>query len=306
MHPRNTCLAPRADVDVTGTPCQSWSLMGKRKCESSYLMVAVLAWASWIRKTTPKVVIHENVLGFQVGILKDMLGDLYDIYEIRCHPFHASFALINRPRVYCILYLKKATHRVHDVNPMYDRLVRSMSSLGDASWSLIATSDELLAAENRARKRRNLQPTSALSNDWFFFTRRDDVSTLVVWMLGRLGAVWLNCFGLTPTPHQSKHHKQNEFNWSYLLTPKQQGYLQVYTAKWMEDHGTHPSDCASSCFDLSQNPAERAPPKRCKSTKLPTLKHSNNLLWFPRRKRWLLAKEQAASMGFPVYRARSH
>ena len=133
-------------------------------------MVVFLAWVAWIRKTTPKLVIHENVFGFDIGILKDVLGDLYDIDAIRCHPFHVGFNLIRRPRVYCVLYLKGAIRLVHDVKSMYARLVRSMSSSqGNASWSLIATSAELLVAENNARHRRKLQPTSAPSEDWFFF-----------------------------------------------------------------------------------------------------------------------------------------
>ena len=42
-------------------------------------MLALLAWVAWLRKSTPRVVLHENVVGFDVEILVQVLGDLYDM-----------------------------------------------------------------------------------------------------------------------------------------------------------------------------------------------------------------------------------
>ena len=79
---RGLCRAVHTDIDISGSPCQSWSLAGEQLRHNSPLVAVTLAWCVWLRAALVKLAIHENVLGFDVEILRDFLGDLYDIFPL--------------------------------------------------------------------------------------------------------------------------------------------------------------------------------------------------------------------------------
>ena len=88
-------------------------------------------------------------------------------------------------------------------------------------------------------------------------------------------------------------------DWKFLLTEKQQGYLDIYILLWKKEMKTNPTEDPGCLFDLSQDPEHRkmwSGPTRS----IPTLRHAGNILWSPRLGRWMLASELALAMGYPV------
>ena len=79
---RNLCQAVHTDIDISGSPCQSWSAAGEQLRHNSPLVAVTLAWCAWLRAALVKLAIHENVLGFDVEMLRELLGDLYDTFPL--------------------------------------------------------------------------------------------------------------------------------------------------------------------------------------------------------------------------------
>lgn len=100
--------------------------------------------------------------------------------------------------------------------------------------------------------------------------------------------------GLKPLAGQEGHSE----DWSYLLTDRQQKVLHTHQKRWMQEHGTDPAKDVCCTVDLSQS-AERSSTRRSHS--LATFRRNSSRIWSPSRRRWLLARERAACMGYPVY-----
>ena len=86
--------------------------------------------------------------------------------------------------------------------------------------------------------------------------------------------------------------------WREALTIKQQGYLNRYEALWRQRHGTDAEHSPECVFDLGDTPEYKG---ISKSSVLPTIRRRSAAWWSPQRKRWMLPREKAAGMGFPVY-----
>ena len=71
------CFCRKADLHVAGTPCVSWSLLGKRDGASGDTALAWFTWVAQRRAIQEKWILHENVEGFPVRLLCKALGDLY-------------------------------------------------------------------------------------------------------------------------------------------------------------------------------------------------------------------------------------
>ena len=162
-------LDARPDVDISGSPCEAWSSMGKRKGASSHQTVLFLVWARWVRAACPLVLIHENVMGFKIDLFEKVLGDLYEVVRLAVKPCHAAFQHVKRPRAYFVLFLKGKVKVVAALSPLYQQISGALAqlvptpSLRDIA---IASPDQLLAEENAARKGRRLAPLQEPSKDW--------------------------------------------------------------------------------------------------------------------------------------------
>ena len=91
-------------------------------------------------------------------------------------------------------------------------------------------------------------------------------------------------------------------DWTYLLTAKQQGYVDKYCAMASKRPRGEPEHVDARqdercVFDLSQSPAHMGGGR---VAELPVMRRSCCLLWSPARRRWMTARERAAVMGFPV------
>lgn len=88
-------------------------------------------------------------------------------------------------------------------------------------------------------------------------------------------------------------------DWSYLLSPAQRRLVQTLRAQWQTKHHRNPDEDLECVWDLSKSPSR----SRCSATRgvLPTITRKTVRFWLPARKRWLLRRELAAAMGYPVY-----
>ena len=85
-------------------------------------------------------------------------------------------------------------------------------------------------------------------------------------------------------------------DWSYLLSMRQRASLDEQRRRWVAKHGVEPRLDPECCFNLAQTPEYTHA-----SQSLPTFTRGSGRLWSPSRARWLLPRERAAAMGFPVY-----
>ena len=89
-------------------------------------------------------------------------------------------------------------------------------------------------------------------------------------------------------------------DWSYLLSPAQRRVKQTLCAQWHTKYHRNPDKDMECVWDLCKSPSRN----RCPANRgvLPTITRANvSRLWLPARKRWLLRRELAAAMGYPVY-----
>ena len=94
------CHLTAAYLDVSGSPCTPWPrAAGRRRLGRAHAAVTMLwAWIRVMRSQRPVILVHENVLAFDLDILKECLADLYSIQVIKVEPRHAGFFFIRRPR----------------------------------------------------------------------------------------------------------------------------------------------------------------------------------------------------------------
>ena len=57
-------------------------------------MCLLLTWCLWARAVRPWVLVHENVVGFDVQLLSQCLEDLCEVEALVVRPAHAGFGFI--------------------------------------------------------------------------------------------------------------------------------------------------------------------------------------------------------------------
>ena len=105
------CIARRAIVHVAGTPCVDWSAQwAKRLRECGPSMLATLVWLAQRLLVAEPLLVHENVKGFDVGLLVAALGNSYIIFSHVSNFADLGFAVTRVRRLtICVrkyLYLK--------------------------------------------------------------------------------------------------------------------------------------------------------------------------------------------------------
>ena len=155
---RCQCLQPEADV--SGPPCQACAYLGRRMQHDSPLVTTLLTWCLRLRMAKPRFAVHENVKGFQPAVLVKLLGDLYELVSVDAAPSDAGFHSMQRPRMYSILYLRGSATQQRSIANTYRALALAFRQIPAPYFAefLIATEEELDAAESRLRKRRGFSP----------------------------------------------------------------------------------------------------------------------------------------------------
>ena len=66
-------------------------------------LLLFLAWCRILLTDLPDIVVFENVIGFDVTLLNDLLGRDYRLQVCEMRPEDLGFSFILRPRLYVIL-----------------------------------------------------------------------------------------------------------------------------------------------------------------------------------------------------------
>lgn len=170
------CHVLRADVDISGSPCRPWSSANRLTRGKNHPDIpALLAWCALMRHDQPTLAVHENVRGFDAGVLQECLGDLYHIERVDVDPDMVGFGFVRRPRIYFILALRGRVS-LADFVPLWSQVKRSLqrdvSSWPD--WLARAEAHELLAEENFRRAGRGLEALlGAPSDDWAYLLTQE-------------------------------------------------------------------------------------------------------------------------------------
>lgn len=163
------CSYPVAPAfHFAGTPCPPWSALtaGPRRREHPDAWL-FLVWCAMLRAAPARVVIHENVSGFDLSLMREELGSLYHITEIKVNPADAGFGFVCRRRVFHVLFLKSRHASPPDVECIYSRIKAYQGGHYARTTDVWRASvDDLLMEENSARKRRGLETRDVHSGNW--------------------------------------------------------------------------------------------------------------------------------------------
>ena len=168
------CSFGHVDIDVSGPPCQPWSSVGKRKGRQEPRTALTIAWLVWLRHARPRAAIHENVVGFDVKVLEELVGDMYFIRTIRMTPSDMGFPFMLRSRYHSLLIRRQGRRGTppESMQALYDAVVRDMTYQApqDAmAWAFCAPREELLAVEKAARSKRGFPPLhDGPTSDWTY------------------------------------------------------------------------------------------------------------------------------------------
>jgi len=76
---KQRCTCRRATVHVAGPPCPAFSSLGKHQGAVGPLLLPLMIWTAHRALIEEDFILHENVPGFPVQLLIDMLGSKYSI-----------------------------------------------------------------------------------------------------------------------------------------------------------------------------------------------------------------------------------
>ena len=100
---------PKYMITFSGTPCPDWSTLGERAGSKGCAptLVAFFTWAVLMNKIRPRLVAHENVDGFMMGLMILTMSHNYQIECIKMNPCDVSCFHANRHRSYCTMALRE-------------------------------------------------------------------------------------------------------------------------------------------------------------------------------------------------------
>ncbi len=198
---RAPCQRRHPMVDVSGSPCQPWSRMGRREGRTSHLTVMFLVWCLWVRNDQPLMLIHENVLGFDESMMLEMLGDLYDMVTLQVCPSDMGFTFIRRKRKYMVLWLRGRVRVITPMLAMYGAVRKAVQAACPRtclSFCFVATQSDLVTAENKVRRRRGLPDVEQASRDWAYLLTPHQKARLECY-----SESWLGSRGQAPAESKS-------------------------------------------------------------------------------------------------------
>jgi len=218
QHPtQGSCACPATMLDISGSPCNQWSSAGKGLGERSPLTVLLMVWCLWVLIRKPLILIHENVVGFDVAILTQLLGGFYDHVILKVSPAHAGFPFVVRKRLYMVFFLRGKVTAVANIPKVYEEVSQRFQSLQPPRLEdcFVASDEELIEEVKKVQKLRE--------QDGIFV-------------------------------QEAQLHSSG---WSELLTPKQRQRLQELSGMWQRRHGVLPHLCQHCLLNLGHNPVRR-------------------------------------------------
>ena len=141
------------------------------------------------------VAIVENTHGFDESVLQDCLGDMYVVLALSVHPKDIGWQVINRPRLYFVLYLRDRVMCAIDIQAVYQATSERFHGHGllDIVTAMVSSSAELLACENAVRHRKGLEPVQEPSSSWEAYLSPNQKAYLALY-----SAKWRMRYGVDP------------------------------------------------------------------------------------------------------------
>ena len=133
------------DIDITGSPCQDYSACGNRGPRFGIFF----AWILTVRFLQPRILIHENVWNFPVGLLSEILADMYELYVIWVDCFQSGMTALSRQRCYVILYHRRKVQVLNNPSDLYIWLGQQVCVYNVANFpdDFFVASDEAIHEE---------------------------------------------------------------------------------------------------------------------------------------------------------------
>ena len=216
--------------DISGSPCQPWSRMGKKRGRRDVRFALTLCWIRWVLIAMPWVAIHENVIGFDKNVFEELLGAVYGIIHIIVRPADMGYHFASRPRLYTVLWLKARFAMVHDIRATYDRVSQAVRQWQPVlSLSSIYTRDRqlLLEVENTFRANHHLPCLTEASSDWTYLLGESETKHLHTYL-----AMWKAVTGTEPhTDKNCVFNLDQNPNFRRCWTNPRTGTMPTLTAK---------------------------------------------------------------------------
>ena len=93
------CQIREADLDLSGFPCVDWSPSGLQAGVYGHSFGVLVALLAYHRAMKSRIVMLENVPEFEVGVLRLLAGDLYEVHEYYVEPRDIGAGYLSRLRI---------------------------------------------------------------------------------------------------------------------------------------------------------------------------------------------------------------
>jgi len=146
------CDIPISDMDMSGSPCVDWSLIGRRRKEHGTSLILFLCWGffhvsrrtsearlhrlvvvvsvfwfanilgcfAWLPSLRP-LLVHENVMGFDDRLIERVFNDEYTIVKLVVKTSDVGFSSVSRRnRVYHIMRHRQRAREARPGQPQLD------------------------------------------------------------------------------------------------------------------------------------------------------------------------------------------
>ena len=255
-------------IEVAGTPCVGWSILGKRQGVLHESHLAFLTWAGKTRLASPMLIIHECTAAFPASLLEYWFDDKYEICSMVLDPLWMGHST-QRPNRRFTWLIRKDCRFTGSVEQFKKIFAARTTMLADAFYC--APSDVLQQGLNTIAQNRGFAPQELLKvQDWSIYyppgTRERMDGHLRMWMKKRAP-------DMLETPRIRARRKVS---------------AETLNLKHIKDYPI--------IADLDQNPGYGP----SASLQCPTLVSHGTLHNFF-RKRCMVGEEHLLSMGFPMF-----
>ena len=112
---KRVCPLTFTTIAIAGSPCIDHSRIGSRAGLEGRTFLLLLVWLAFHRSAHTPLLLHENVKGFPVWIMRLIMGDMYWVYELEVDTWHVGFGLVRRPRILIVMLHKVRILLFHDI-----------------------------------------------------------------------------------------------------------------------------------------------------------------------------------------------
>ena len=251
-----------------------------------------LAWVRWHLSWETAVIIHENVVNFDIALLQYFMGSWYHIFWVERGPEDVGFPFCRRRRRYVALIHKVKMRILHNPEFIFARVCSFLRCE--------ARVEDLVMADPREVQ----YEAQALCHDRGICMQ--SMAGAVGMDARSDGHIGLQVVARAATGSTPTEVATNVANLSCALTNKEKERLEAYMRMWRSRFGTDASYHRGLVFNLGDNPdggwvTWSAPSSRHGHFCIPTLRRAWTALWFPSLNRWMTIKERLTMMGFPAY-----